>query len=44
MFHEKVLRDDNFWKYRMEDKLIDFYENYLVPEIINSNLLENTSE
>ncbi|XP_050521359.1 protein PFC0760c-like [Daktulosphaira vitifoliae] len=32
----KILRDDKFWNDNMEKKLIDFYENIMLPEIINS--------
>ncbi|XP_050526313.1 uncharacterized protein LOC126897016 [Daktulosphaira vitifoliae] len=31
----KILRDDNFWNDNMEKSLIDFYENIMLPEIIN---------
>lgn len=33
--HLTIKRDDNFWKTKMEPLLIEFYNNCLVPEIID---------
>ncbi|XP_050520340.1 uncharacterized protein LOC126893858 [Daktulosphaira vitifoliae] len=41
MVYEKIMRDDVFWKNNMENQLINFYENCMLPELINSQLFEN---
>ncbi|XP_050526266.1 uncharacterized protein LOC126896993 [Daktulosphaira vitifoliae] len=35
----KVLRDDTFWKEKMEKKLIDFYMDHMIPKIIQLDLI-----
>ncbi|XP_050547941.1 uncharacterized protein LOC126909549 [Daktulosphaira vitifoliae] len=37
----KILRDDKFWNDYMESKLIYFYENIMLPEILNIHLTKN---
>lgn len=32
---EKILRDDSFWKEKMENKLIKFYEHCILSEIVD---------
>lgn len=32
---ERIFRDDNFWTEHMENKLIKFYEQCILPEIID---------
>lgn len=32
----KIMRDDEFWKTQMEPKLVEFYYNYLLAEILDS--------
>lgn len=36
---EKVLYDKNFWKNKMEQKLVDFYHDCLLVEIVEQNFL-----
>lgn len=38
---QKKIRDKNFFKDVMLKKLIDFYVNYLLPEIINNSAGRN---
>ncbi|XP_050526276.1 uncharacterized protein LOC126896998 isoform X3 [Daktulosphaira vitifoliae] len=37
----KILQDDKFWNDNVEEKLIDFYENIMLPELINPQLFKN---
>ncbi|XP_050547954.1 uncharacterized protein LOC126909811 [Daktulosphaira vitifoliae] len=37
----KILRDDKFWNDNMEQKLIDFYENIMLPELLNFHFTKN---
>ncbi|XP_050548926.1 uncharacterized protein LOC126910414 isoform X2 [Daktulosphaira vitifoliae] len=39
--YSTILRDDNFWNHNMKNKLIDFYENIMLPEIINPQIFKN---
>ncbi|XP_050520372.1 uncharacterized protein LOC126893875 [Daktulosphaira vitifoliae] len=41
MIYTKIIRDDKFWKNNMENQLINFYENRMIPELINPHLFEN---
>lgn len=33
---EKIERDDQFWEEKMKEKLLTFYMNWLLPEIVDS--------
>lgn len=35
---EKIPRKDDFWKKQMEQKIQDFYINYVLPEIVDSRV------
>ncbi|KAF0693152.1 Uncharacterized protein FWK35_00037847, partial [Aphis craccivora] len=35
---DKIERDNEFWKNKMEVMLSEFYLNYLLPELINPQL------
>ncbi|XP_050547414.1 uncharacterized protein LOC126909076 isoform X1 [Daktulosphaira vitifoliae] len=37
----KILQDDKFWNDNMEERLIYFYENIMIPEIINPQFFKN---
>lgn len=39
MFVEKIERDPEFWKNKMENKIVDFYLNYLLKEIADPKIL-----
>lgn len=41
MIVDKIQRDDIFWKTRMETKLINFYKNCLLLEIVDSRKERN---
>lgn len=32
---ERIERDDDFWKKKMESHLVKFYENCILPELID---------
>lgn len=36
-----IERDDNFWSMKMEDKLVKFYKDCLLPEIIDPRVSRN---
>jgi hypothetical protein len=38
---DKIERDDDFWRIRMELILSEFYIEYMVPEIVNPRYLKN---
>lgn len=38
-----ITRDDSFWKTKMEKKLLDFYENHVIPEIVDSRINRSMS-
>jgi len=39
IFIEKIERDDDFWKTKMESQLIQFYKNYLLAEIVQPKIV-----
>ncbi|XP_050526277.1 uncharacterized protein LOC126896999 [Daktulosphaira vitifoliae] len=39
--YSKILRDDKFWNDKMEERLIYFYENIMLPEILNRQFFKN---
>lgn len=39
IFVERIERDIEFWKNKMETQLVDFYMNYLLKEIIDPKIL-----
>ncbi|XP_050520342.1 uncharacterized protein LOC126893859 isoform X2 [Daktulosphaira vitifoliae] len=44
MVYATITRDDKFWNDNMESQLINFYENRMIPELINSQLFENNEK
>jgi len=40
MFVERIMRDGDFWRDKMETQLVDFYNNYLIKEIIDPKILK----
>lgn len=40
MFVEIIMRDDDFWRDKMETQLVEFYNNHLLKEIIDPKILK----
>lgn len=38
MYVEKIERDDNFFNTKMKEKLLSFYNDWLVPELVDPRL------
>jgi len=39
IYVEQIDRDTEFWKNKMETQLVDFYNNHLLKEIVNPEIL-----
>jgi len=40
MFVEIIMRDDDFWRDKMETQLVEFYNCHLLNEIVNPKILK----
>jgi hypothetical protein len=40
IFVEKIERDTEFWMNKMENKIIDFYKNVMLEEIVNPKIYQ----
>ncbi|CAG9763584.1 unnamed protein product [Ceutorhynchus assimilis] len=38
---ETILADESFWSHEMQDYLVDFFDNCLLPEIVDSRVARN---
>lgn len=43
IIYEKIKRDENFWKTKMLPHLVNFYNNCLLPEMVDSRYDRNLS-
>jgi hypothetical protein len=40
MFVEIIMRDDDFWRDKMETQLVEFYNSHLLQEIVDPKILK----